>query len=212
MHATQIVIYFLAVITGYLLGSCPNGLLVSRAQGIDIRRHGSGNIGATNVLRVIGKKWGYVVFALDALKGLLAVELAFWIANIFHGTPRHELVGIAAGVACILGHTFPVWLRFRGGKGVATSAGVLLGLMPIAVVSVFLVWLLLFKTTRYVSVASIGGAVSLPLLVMLYLRFNMLTGASLLPFSVLIAGVVVWRHRSNIQRLLHGQEERFNRR
>jgi glycerol-3-phosphate acyltransferase PlsY len=82
--------------------------------------------------------------------------------------------------------------------------------MPIAVVSVFLVWLLLFKTTRYVSVASIGGAVSLPLLVMLYLRFNMLTGASLLPFSVLIAGVVVWRHRSNIQRLLHGQEERFS--
>ena len=139
-------------------------------------------------------------------------RLAFWIANILHGTPRHELVGIAAGVACILGHTFPVWLRFRGGKGVATSAGVLLGLMPIAVVSVFLVWLLLFKTTRYVSVASIGGAVSLPLFVMLYLRFNMLTGASLLPFSVLIAGVVVWRHRSNIQRLLRGQEERFSRR
>ena len=212
MIVPQIVIYFTAVITGYLLGSCPNGLLVSRAQGIDIRSHGSGNIGATNVLRVLGKKWGYVVFALDALKGFLAVELAFWIANILHAMSRHELVGIAAGVACILGHTFPVWLRFRGGKGVATSAGVLLGLMWVAVVSVFLVWLLLFKTTRYVSLASIGGAVSLPLLVMVYLHFNMLTGESLLPFSVLIAGVVVWRHRSNIQRLLHGQEERFSRR
>ncbi|MGH8091918.1 MAG: glycerol-3-phosphate 1-O-acyltransferase PlsY [Chthoniobacterales bacterium] len=212
MSHLQLVNYVVAGVAGYFLGSCPNGLLVSRARGIDIRRHGSGNIGATNVLRVLGKKWGYIVFALDALKGLLAVRLAFWIASLLQGTPRHELVGIAAGVACILGHTFPVWLRFRGGKGVATSAGVLLGLMPIAVVSVFLVWLLLFKTTRYVSIASIGAALSLPLFVMLYLHFNMLTGASLLPFSVLIAGVVVWRHRSNIQRLWHGQEERFSRR
>ena len=119
------------------------------------------------------------------------------------------MVGIAGGVACILGHTFPVWLRFRGGKGVATSAGVLLGLMPLAVVSVFVVWLILFKVTRYVSVASIGAAFALPLFVVLYLRIKLLTGASLLPFSILIAGVVIWRHRSNIERLLHGKEQRF---
>lgn len=202
--------YLLAPVIGYLLGSCPNGYLVSRARGIDIRQHGSGNIGATNVLRVLGKKWGYLVFALDALKGFAAVRIAFAIGSAsLIGDTQRDLVGIVAGLACILGHTFPVWLGFRGGKGVATSAGVLLGLMPIAVFSVLAVWLLLFQITKYVSVASIGAALALPLFVIAYLRFGMLTGASLLPFSILIGGVVVWRHRSNMQRLLQGKEQRF---
>lgn len=202
--------YLLAPALGYLLGSCPNGYLVSLARGIDIRQHGSGNIGATNVLRVLGKKWGYLVFALDALKGFAAVRIAFAIGGaLILGNTQRDLHGIAGGLACILGHTFPVWLGFRGGKGVATSAGVLLGLMPIAVFSVLAVWLLLFQVTRYVSVASIGAAVALPLFVVAYLHFGMLTGARLLPFSILIAGVVVWRHRSNMQRLLHGKEQRF---
>ncbi len=209
MHS-QVYSYLLAATIGYLLGSCPNGLLVGRARGVDIRQHGSGNIGATNVLRVLGKGWGYLVFALDALKGFAAVRLAFALASTLNpGGPYREVVGIAGGLACILGHTFPVWLRFRGGKGVATSAGVLLGLMPLAVISVFLVWLIIFKATRYVSVASIGAAFALPFFVALYLRIKMLTGASLLPFSILIAGIVIWRHRSNIQRLLHGKEQRF---
>jgi glycerol-3-phosphate acyltransferase PlsY len=202
--------YFLTAILGYLLGSFPSGLLISRTRGVDIRNHGSGNIGATNVLRVLGKKWGYLVFALDALKGFAAVRIAFAIAlAVGPGITPRELVGIAGGLACILGHTFPVWLRFRGGKGVATSAGVLLGLMPLAVVSVFAVWVILFQFTRYVSVASIGAAAALPVFVMLYLRLGLLTGASLLPFSILIAGVVVWRHRSNMKRLFQGKEERF---
>ena len=207
---SQVYSYVFAAAIGYLLGSCPNGLLVSRARGVDIRRHGSGNIGATNVLRVLGKRLGYLVFALDALKGFAAVWFAFaLVSSINPGALYQEVVGIVGGVACILGHTFPVWLRFRGGKGVATSAGVLLGLMPLAVVSVFVVWLILFKGTRYVSVASIGAAFALPLFVVLYLRIKLLTGASLLPFSILIAGVVIWRHRSNIERLLHGNERRF---
>ena len=177
---------------------------------MDIRKHGSGNIGATNVLRVLGKKWGYLVFALDALKGFTAVRIAFVIGDTMIPDAIHpELLGIAGGLACILGHTFPVWLRFRGGKGVATSAGVLLGLMPIAVISVLAVWLILFQITRYVSVASIGAAVALPLFVVIYLRWGILTGASLLPFSIIIAAVVVWRHRSNMQRLIHGEEQRF---
>jgi glycerol-3-phosphate acyltransferase PlsY len=202
--------YLIAAAIGYLLGSCPNGYLVSRARGVDIRKQGSGNIGATNVLRVLGKKWGYLVFALDVLKGFVAVRLAFAIAlALIPHTTQRELIGIAGGLACILGHTFPVWLGFRGGKGVATSAGVLLGLMPIAVVSVFAVWLILFQVTRYVSVASITAAAALPVFVMLYLRLKLLTGASLLPFSILIAGVVIWRHRSNMQRLFHGKEQRF---
>jgi len=201
--------YFLAATIGYLLGSFPSGLIVSRTRGVDIREHGSGNIGATNVLRVMGKKWGYFVFGLDALKGFVAVRIAIALGSNF-GIVRPELVGITGGLACILGHTFSVWLRFRGGKGVATSAGVLLGLMPLAVVSVFAVWVILFQFTRYVSVASIGAAVALPFFVMLYLRLDLLTGASLLPFSILIAGVVVWRHRSNMKRLSQGKEQRFD--
>lgn len=204
--------YTLSVVLGYLLGSCPNGFLVSRARGIDIREHGSGNIGATNVLRVLGKSWGYLVFALDAGKGLVAVRIAFEMAALLiPQNSQRELVGIAAGLACILGHTFPVWLGFRGGKGVATSAGVLLGLMPLAMVSVLAVWLLLFQITRYVSLASIGAAVALPIFVYLYLRLKFLMGPSLLPFSILIAGVVVWRHRSNIQRLWQGKEQPFEK-
>ena len=132
-----------------------------------------------------------------------------WPPHLNPSGPYPSWLESRARLPAILGHTFPVWLRFRGGKGVATSAGVLLGLMPLAVVSVFLVWLGLFKMTRYVSVASIGAAFALPFFVALYLRIKMLTGASLLPFSILIAGVVIWRHRSNIQRLLHGNEQRF---
>ena len=202
-------VYALAVTIGYILGSCPNGLLISRARGIDIRQHGSGNIGATNVLRVLGKRWGYFVFFLDAFKGYLAVELAFLLVSTSPQMTRPELVGIAGGLACILGHTFPIWLRFRGGKGVATSAGVLLGLMPVAVLSVFLVWLLVFKITRYVSIASIAAAAALPLFVLLYLHLKAIRGPALFGFSILIAGVVIWRHRSNIFRLWQGTEERF---
>jgi glycerol-3-phosphate acyltransferase PlsY len=202
--------YTLATVVGYLLGSIPNGLIISKSHGIDVRNFGSGNIGATNVLRVLGHKWGYLVFALDSLKGLLAVLLAYWISDHpFPDHSSHTLIGIIAGVACILGHTFPIWLKFKGGKGVATSAGVLLGLMWLAVISVFVVWLVLFKTTRYVSVASMGAAVALPLFVMTYLHFGLLTGRSLLVFSFVIAGVVLWAHRSNIQRLLHGKEQRM---
>jgi glycerol-3-phosphate acyltransferase PlsY len=179
---------------------------------VDIRQRGSGNIGATNVLRVLGKRWGYLVFFLDALKGFIAVRVAFGLAVMAPLLTRHEIVGIIGGLACILGHTFPIWLRFRGGKGVATSAGVLLGLMPIAVLSVFMIWLLLFQISRFVSVASIVAAAALPLFVALYLHLDIITGPALLPFSILIAGVVIWRHRSNMRRLLHGTEERFGAR
>ncbi|HEY2713144.1 MAG TPA: glycerol-3-phosphate 1-O-acyltransferase PlsY [Chthoniobacterales bacterium] len=206
---TSPICYVSASLIGYLLGSCPNGFLIAANRGIDIRTQGSGNIGATNVLRVLGKGWGYLVFSLDCLKGLLSVVFAFWIATYCFSSPKRELVGIAAGVACVFGHTFPIWLRFRGGKGVATSAGVLLGLMPLAVISVLVVWVILFKLTRYVSIASVAAASSLPIFVAIYLEFNLLTGASLLPFSLLIATVVVWRHRSNLERLLRGQEQRF---
>lgn len=200
----------LLAVTGYFVGSCPNGFTVARMFGIDIRQHGSGNIGATNVLRVLGKRWGYFVFTVDSLKGLLAVWLALKMASLVSANSEYrELVGIVAGLSCVIGHTFPVWLGFRGGKGVATSAGVLLGLMPLATISVVAVWLLLFQLTRYVSVASVTAAVALPIFVSVYLYLHALAGASLLPFSVVVATLVIWRHRSNIRRLFRGEEPRF---
>ena len=197
---------------GYLFGSLPTGHLVGRFLGVDISKHGSGNIGATNVLRVLGRRWGYLVFFIDTIKGFLAVRAAFFLVQIAKiGVEQIELVGILAAVTCILGHTFPIWLRFKGGKGVATSAGALLGLMPAAIVAIFFVWLIIFQLTRYVSLASIGAAVALPAVVGILILRKFVTDTALLYFSVLIAGVVIWRHRSNLRRLINGTERRFSR-
>jgi len=199
-------------LVGYLFGSLPTGHLVGRFLGVDISKHGSGNIGATNVLRVLGRRWGYLVFFIDTLKGFLAVRTAFYLVQVAKiGVERIELVGILAAITCILGHTFPIWLDFKGGKGVATSAGALLGLMPAAIVAIFFVWLIIFQLTRYVSLASIGAAVALPVVVGILILRESVTDAALLYFSILIAGVVIWRHRSNLKRLLNGTERRFSR-
>src|SRR5215210_5065596 len=123
---------FLIVTVSYLLGSIPFGLIVGRMRGIDIRQHGSGNIGATNVLRVLGKPWGIPVFFLDAAKGAAAVLIAQHLGR-GHGIPE-AAAGILGAICCILGHNFPIWLGFKGGKGIATSAGVLIGMLPIAAV------------------------------------------------------------------------------
>ncbi|MEY2494742.1 MAG: acyl phosphate:glycerol-3-phosphate acyltransferase [Verrucomicrobiota bacterium] len=197
---------------GYLFGSFPTGYFVGRLTGVDIRAVGSGNIGATNVLRVLGKRWGYTVFFVDAFKGFAAVRVAFFIAGHMPSPPQHpEYFGILAAMLCVVGHTFPVWLRFKGGKGVATSAGALFGLMPLVVPFIVLIWIILFEITRYVSVASIIASVSLPVAVWLFLRWGYLEGAALFYFSIAIAGLVLWRHRSNFSRLLHGTEQRFSR-
>lgn len=197
---------------GYLFGSFPAGYIAGRMAGVDVRSLGSGNIGATNVLRILGKRWGYAVFFVDAFKGFAAVRLAyFFVKNLAAAQPYAEYFAILTAVMCIVGHTFPVWLRFKGGKGVATSAGALFGLMPWAVPLIVLIWVIVFETTRYVSVASIVAAISLPVVVALFLRWKFLEGASLLYFSILITLLVLWRHRSNFSRLLNGTEQRFTR-
>src|SRR4051812_3329374 len=170
------------VVLCYVIGSVPFGLIAGRLKGIDIRQHGSGNIGATNVWRVLGRKWGLPVFVLDVGKGLVASVFAKWLAGSWEITVplphlHREIItlnllhpglgGIVGGISAILGHNFPVWLRFKGGKGVATSLGALFGLMPLASTLTFLTWGLVLKITRYVSVASIIGALSLPLWVLL---------------------------------------------
>jgi glycerol-3-phosphate acyltransferase PlsY len=201
-----------AVLGSYLLGSIPFGYLVGKIGGIDIRKIGSGNIGATNVVRALGKRYGYPVFVLDFLKGLGAVKISMSLATDVRpewGSP--EIFGVLAAVASVIGHSFPLWLKFRGGKGVATSAGALFGLMPVATLIAALIWLLVFWFTRYVSVASLVTVVALPLLILIMTRLNQIQGNALFYSSLGIAAVVIWRHRSNFSRLMRGSEPRFTR-
>jgi acyl phosphate:glycerol-3-phosphate acyltransferase len=197
---------------GYLFGSFPAGYFAGRIAGVDVRSLGSGNIGATNVLRVLGKRWGYAVFFVDAFKGFAAVRLAFFLAEHLAFARAHAVYfAILAAVMCVVGHTFPVWLRFKGGKGVATSAGAVFGLMPLAALIIFLVWVVVFEITRYVSVASLLAASALPVTVALLIHWKIIEGVGLLYFSTVLAILVVWRHRSNFSRLLKGTEQRFIR-
>jgi glycerol-3-phosphate acyltransferase PlsY len=197
---------------GYFFGSFPAGYFAGRLSGVDIRSKGSGNIGATNVLRVLGKKWGYSVFALDALKGFAAVRLAFFLARLWPAArPYAEYFAILTAIMSVVGHMFPVWLGFKGGKGVATSAGALFGLMPWAVPCVFLLWYIAFQISRYVSLASIVAAISLPIVVSLFVYWKFLDTSALIYFSLLITLLVLWQHRSNFSRLLKGTEQRFSR-
>jgi glycerol-3-phosphate acyltransferase PlsY len=193
----------LTALGAFLLGSIPTGYLVARAKGVDIRQHGSGNIGATNVFRTLGKPLGVFVFMVDALKGFAVV----WLAGRFGGAS--DWAGIIAAVAVIAGHNYTPWLGFKGGKGIATSAGVLLALMPWAVLCIAIVWFVVFKVSRYVSLASISAATALPVAVAALWSAGCGGNGPLLGFSVLISALAIWRHRTNIQRLRAGTESRF---
>jgi glycerol-3-phosphate acyltransferase PlsY len=195
----------LIALGAFLLGSIPAGYLVARAKGIDIRQHGSGNIGATNVFRTLGKPLGVLVFFIDALKGFAAV----WLTLRFGGSSAWP--GILAAVAVIAGHNYTPWLGFKGGKGIATSAGVLLALMPWAVLIIAVVWFIVFPISRYVSLASICAAAALPLAVGGLWFAGCGGSAPLLGFSLVISALAIWRHRSNMGRLRNGTEPRFER-
>jgi acyl phosphate:glycerol-3-phosphate acyltransferase len=202
-------IWIVIIVLCYLIGSIPSGYLVGKSQGIDIQQHGSGNIGATNVLRVMGKKWGYLVFLCDSLKGFLAVKVGIWLGA--SAAVDITLAGVVAGICCIIGHNYTVWLHFKGGKGVATSIGVLLAIVPVIIVLIVLiVWLAVFFIWKYVSLASICAALSLPVAILAL--FPLVAHGNywvLLIFCLIVAALAVWRHRSNIDRLLNGKENRF---
>lgn len=203
---------FLVAVGSYLLGSIPFGYLAGRIAGIDIRTAGSGNIGATNVVRVLGKAYGYPVFILDFVKGAAAVRLAIALgARTQFEWASPEICGIIAAVSAVIGHSFPVWLKFKGGKGVATSAGALLGLTPLAAVAGLLLWVVVFWLTRYVSLASVLTALALPLLILLMHSRDQSPAKPLFHAAVCLAAVIIWRHRSNLIRLMRGTEPRFNR-
>jgi len=152
------------------------------------------------------------VFVLDFLKGLGAVKMSVWIATRMHaGWGSPEIFGIVAAVSAVIGHCFPLWLKFRGGKGVATSAGALFGLMPFAMLIGVIIWILIFWLTRYVSLASVAAAVALPLVIAIMAWLNQSYGKALFYSSLCIAAVVIWRHHSNLSRLMRGREPRFTR-
>jgi glycerol-3-phosphate acyltransferase PlsY len=194
------------ILLSYLLGSIPTGYLVARAKGIDIRKVGSGNIGATNAFRILGKKAGVLVLLADAFKGAAAVVLAPLVAGmVLHPVP--SWIPLVAGVWAILGHNFTCWLGFKGGKGIATSAGVLGALVPLALGIALAVWLLVFALSRYVSLASIAAAAALPVATVCLDRSNLPN----IVVTSLIGALAIWRHRPNISRLLAGTESRFGK-
>jgi glycerol-3-phosphate acyltransferase PlsY len=192
------------LLASYLLGAIPTSHLVSRVfAGIDLREHGSGNLGATNLYRVLGWKYAIPVALFDIAKGAIPVLVfAPQVAD-------SELVAVACGVAAILGHVFSVFVRFKGGKGVATAAGVMLGLTPVALGVAAVVWMLVVLLTGYVSLGSIAAAAVLPFAA--YLLEKSKT-PELLWIIALVAASVILLHRRNIQRLLKGTENRFGRR
>jgi glycerol-3-phosphate acyltransferase PlsY len=195
----------LTALTGYLLGSIPTGFLVAKARGIDIRTVGSGNIGATNAFRILGKRAGIFVLLVDALKGWVAVQVvAPLVAQAIPGAPEVYL-RITAGIAVILGHNFTCWLRFKGGKGIATSAGVLVALVPWALLIILGIWIILFLLTRYVSVGSIAASFALPFATW----FAQGHDPGLTAVTGAMAALAIYKHRRNIQRLLDGTENRI---
>lgn len=201
--------FIFAAVGAYLLGSLPSGYLVARAKGIDIRSVGSGNIGATNVFRALGKKLGILVLVLDGLKGYAA---CVWLCDLliprFAGADYWGLeIRVTAGVAALLGHNYTCWLRFKGGKGIATSAGVLAALVPWSLLIILSVWIVTVLATRYVSLASVFASAALPVAALLTHENK----GSFLMFLVLTAmtALAIYRHRSNIKRLLSGTETRI---
>ena len=191
----------LLVLAAYLLGSIPNGLLIARLKGVDLQKVGSGNIGATNVFRCVGKGWGIAAFVLDAVKGFVP---AFFFPRLLESAP--PWLGLACGVAAVAGHNWPVWLKFKGGKGVSTSAGMLLGIAPAAVGVGFAVFALTVALTRFVSLGSILAAIAVPAA---YLWMNGAENRLLVGALVVMGAVVIFKHRANVGRLLRGIEPRI---
>lgn len=210
--------WFVWLLIAYGCGSAPFGLLIGLSRGIDIRRHGSGNVGATNAGRVLGRRWGYLCFALDLLKGLVPVLVGGWalgyLANpALTAGAAWKWLGLAA--AAVVGHMFPVWIGFKGGKGVATGLGAVLGCFPfltVAGVAAALTWIVVVKATRYVSVASIAAALLLPVYMLAWVVGVGYGRDAWLPFLVVTAALgalVTLRHRGNLARLRAGTEPKI---
>ena len=205
-----VIAYILTALGAYLLGSIPFGFLVAKAKGIDIRSVGSGNIGATNAMRVLGKPAGIFVLLMDAAKGFVATV---YMAPLVHGWIAPDVAEkslglnlfVFAGVCAVLGHNYTCWLKFKGGKGIATTAGVYLALAPWAVLVALVVFILAVLLTKYASVGSIAAAIALPITVWVMTPNNLF----LCLVTTALGFLAVWKHKGNIQRLMAGTENRL---
>ena len=214
-------IYICVALCAYLTGSIPFGFLAAKARGIDIRTVGSGNIGATNAMRVLGKPLGIFVLLMDALKGYVAVAVVpaaifnllaphfSGLAPAFSSEPGDVQTGLCvlAGVFAVLGHNYTCWLKFKGGKGVATSAGVYIALAWPALLIALVIFVLALALTRYVSVGSICAAIALPAAVWIMQPHNLALGI----VTTALGALAIYKHKSNIQRLLAGKENRWGK-
>jgi glycerol-3-phosphate acyltransferase PlsY len=216
--------YSILVIVGYLLGSIPFGLIIAKIHSVDLRSIGSGNIGATNVSRALGKKWGIFCVILDVLKGFLPTIAAMPMSNIMSTLNQTQkttalFLWLAVGCAAIVGHIFPIYLNFKGGKGVATSFGVALGIWPyftLCAAVAIVVWAVFVLIWRYISLASMAGSVVFPIVLLINIGINkqweLVNLWPLVIVSGLIPLMVILRHRENIKRLLAGTESKvFNK-
>lgn len=209
--------FVILIITAYLLGSIPFGLIIAKAHGKNLRSIGSGNIGATNLSRALGRRWAYFCFFLDVAKGFLPTLIA---AGLISSPPfvTELFLALAAGCAAVLGHIFPLYVKFRGGKGVATSFGVALGLWPyytICAVVALLIWITTVLIWRYISLASIAASVAFPitlaLVIVLMSRWNFADLWPLFTAAVAIPVMVIVRHRENIKRIIAGTESKISK-
>jgi glycerol-3-phosphate acyltransferase PlsY len=198
--------YIFVIVTSYLLGATPSGYLVGRARGVDVRVAGSGNIGATNVVRVLGRNAGAVVLAADALKGFVSARWVPALAPLLFPSAdvSRENLALAGGVAAILGHVYTCWLKFKGGKGIATTGGVVLAWAPAACLTALAVWALVLAASKYVSLASIAAALILPFAVWFFNGSPTMTWA-----MTALSLLAIYKHKANIQRLLNGAENRI---
>ncbi len=206
------------IILAYFLGAIPFALIIGLVNGSDIRLHGSGNVGATNCGRVVGKKWGFLCFFLDVCKGFLPVFLAGHFCQLIGAdtlTTQQAILWLLVGIMTVLGHVFPIYLKFKGGKGVATSTGMLLGFYPlltIPVAIVFVIWIILTAIWKMIGLSSSVVAILLPLVFLGFLKYKKLDFSANLPFismTLIIGALVLYMHRSNIGRIIAGTEPKL---
>ncbi len=205
--------YIIAIIAAYLIGSLPTGYLAGKAKGIDVRKVGSGNIGATNVFRTLGKGPGIVVLLVDFIKGVLACLLVPIILIKFFPDASKQTLSLLSGIGAILGHNYTCWLKFKGGKGVATTGGVLFAWSPLAGLTALVVWVAFAIGTKYVSVASIAAAISLPIAGWVWRGSpSASVGYPAIVYALAALGALaIYKHKANIQRLMNGTENRIGK-
>lgn len=209
---SEVTVFITIGLAAYFFGSVPWAFIIGKINGIDIRKQGSGNVGATNVMRVLGRKWGILCFVLDFLKGLLPVLAVKILISQKILTSAPDAIVITAGLAAVAGHVWSVFLKFKGGKGMATGGGVLVGIAPYSFICTGLIWLVLFYSTRYVSAASVIAAAALPVSSFVFSKTGLwVLSAPFQIFFLALAVLTIAKHHSNIKRLMNGTEHKFEK-